>query len=624
MRLFRYINPVIALLPLALASCSEERMPSADDTSRGVPAVMYVTINDAQKPWSRYNAYNEGDYWSTRSFSLGDRIGIFSTGGLVGPNGESQWILNEYMDYDQATGSSNYRFRNDELLINTGMMGGNVGKYVYFPYTEDMPLPIPGQVTWKDSSDNEYYAGDNQQTPNNMTSKPGMYLRVPGTDYKGKPIERCLDYMYISSPSITNGALGGGFYHGFSEMIIVRGKGFDEVDETLADSITVVLTAGYTRMRLNAFRSNASGAFSWRPQNYYWNPDATDHNITQEQAKRWKAWKGEDYVDVDDETGEPFLRDAWYVILPTAHSYSYPSVAYIELYNNEGKICQVSNFDLYVSPETGIADKQMRPGYRYAVEVLMVEVGATIRPHEIVEWNEGVAGENDITDIRTAGINGYDDFRNWTMAYNKFITDVKNNSIQRPDSAEVAAASPLAQYGDYDLDKRKWRFYINGDIAMPNNSDAGIVELQDILEGASQFSNFTISNVKGTFIDSITPGGELRNLDFNNLYVKPSSGSYVQGTAGAVTHLLKNGSISNCSVNNGTMIGSAAGTTIGMLCGTVSGTSTVTKCSVSGAVIGSTWGTGTVYAPGMFGNVATGATVTYSGNDASGLIVTSN
>lgn len=623
MKRFGYKQLAAAGLALLLLSCTKEQEP-ATIPPQGVPAVIDVTIADAELPQTRHTVDATTDNWTTRSFSAGDRIGIFATGGLVGEDGESQWILNAFMNYDQATGSSNYRFRNDELLINTGMMGGVVGKYVYFPYSEEMPSPKPGVVTDRDSSQNEYYRGDGQTSPSKMDPEyPGLYLRQRGKDYKNRDIDRCVDYMYISNISLTNGALGGGFYHGFSEMIIMRGEGFDQLeDQDMKDEITVVLNNGYTRLRLNAFRANTTGIFSWRPENYFWPDDANKTTVdgkqfTTEEAKRWKAWKGADYIDTND--GEPWPREAWYVILPTAHSYSYPSVTYIELYNNEGDLCQVSNFDLYVNPDTGIADKQMRPGKRYAVEIMMVEAGATIRPHEILDWNEGEDGENDITDERTVGIGSADDYYKWAIAYNDFVARVNDRSLERPSSPEEVAQSPLSQYGDYDLEKKTWRFYVTDNIQLTTETGVmSINELQDVLEGASQMANFSISNLKTTFIQTISRGGELRNLDFDNLYVKPAGSGYYQGAAGALTSHLNGGTIDNCRVNNGTVIGSSSGT-IGMLCGMVS-SGTVTNCTVTGALIGTAIDDATY--KGLFGGVAAGASLTSENNDASGVIYT--
>lgn len=613
MKISTYKTIIFASLTLSLGACTQNLEPGSGDApvSSIVPAVIDVTLFDHNTPESRHNVDNNSDYWTTRSFAVGDRIGIFSTGGLVGPDGESNWILNEHMDYDQATGSANYRFRNDELLINTGMMGGKVGKYVYYPYTDKMPIPNTTEPSDKDSNNNAYYRGT--QT----SEKPGLLLRQKKNPSDPTDVDRCIDYMYINNISLSNGALSGGFYHGFSEMIIMRGEGFDKVPDNLKDSVTVVLNTGVTRLKLNAYMNNATGNFSWMPQLYYWSEDG----MTQEEARRWKAWQGKEYQDIED--GEVIEREAWYVILPTAHSYSYTSVSYIEIYNNDGEKCQVSNFDLYVNPETGIADKYMRNGKRYAVEVMMVELGATVRPHKILDWDEGEEGSNDITDIRTASISGYDSYRNWAIAYNDFILRLKSKSIERPKSIEEATQSRLIEFGDYDLDNRQWHFYITGDIEMPTTGAVGIDELQDVLEGASKVENFRINRLQSTFIKTITTGGILRNIDFNNLYVKPSSADYGDNNAaGALTMILNGGSIDNCRINDGTMIGNSTGT-IGLLCGTVEGNSSVTNCTVSGAAIGTTFGTDT-YTQGLFGKVSDGANITFSKNDASGLILKAN
>ena len=621
MKKMRYIQLAFACILMAMSSCTKEHEPVADDSLELVPAVMDVTIGAMDAPQTRHNVDNTTDHWTTRSFAAGDRLGLFATSGIVGPDGMPGWIKNEYMTNEQAAGSSTYRFRNDNLMLNIGMLSNStVGKYVYYPYTDEMPVPYFDPTNISKTSDGHYYyyADPTKESTTydpefRGQNKKGLRLRqnVDGVD-------RCVDYMFISSISLTNGALGGGFYHGFCEMIILRGEGFDKVPDTVAaedrDKITVALTAGYTRMTLALFLNNNTGQYSWRTILYYLDNDGC---ASAEEAKRWEAWKGEDYIDSDN--GEPVPREAWYVILPT-RSHSLTTVNYVELYDNDGVLQRVSNFDLYVNPDTGIGDKYMRYNKRYALEVMMVEAGATIRPHEISDWEEGLDGSNDITDERTAGINNYDDFYNWAIAYNYFITNVKSGT-ERPKTKEEVAASPLSLYGDYDLDNKLWMFYINGDINLPSNAPVGIDELQDILEGASSFSRYSISNLKGTFINTISGNGCLRNLEFDNLYVKPSSSSYYNNTAGALTNHLNGGSIENCSINNGTMVGSSAGD-IGMLCGTVSSGS-VTNCSASGAVIGSTFSSGT-YAAGLFGKVETGGAFTYRDNDTEGLIIKSN
>ena len=108
-------------LSLVLLSCAKEE-DAAPDFSKGVPAVMDVTVIDMEQSETRSNVDQTTDHWTTKSFSVNDRIGLMATGGMVNPEGGSSWIKNAYMEYFQATGSSNYRFRNDDLLINTSMM----------------------------------------------------------------------------------------------------------------------------------------------------------------------------------------------------------------------------------------------------------------------------------------------------------------------------------------------------------------------------------------------------------------------------------------------------------------------------------------------------------------------
>lgn len=679
MKRLRYTGFVLAGLSLVLLSCSTEHEPSSA-VSGGVPAEIEVTVMDmepAGAPRSRANFDPTDDYQTVRSFGSGDRIGILATGGLVGEDGESHWIKNEYMENYQATGSSTYKFRNDNLIINTAMMGGKVGKYVYYPYTDEMPIPRYDKNDFSTSTGNVTMSGEHRYwyaNPNNKEAKKdgkevGTYdLTVPDYDKKNglllrekkkkrdangnltntdEDFFRCVDYMYISSISLTNGALGGGFYHGFSEMIILRGEGFNgknkdgsviedcwyndpETSEDAKNDISVVLSAGYTRLTLSLFLNNDTGVYSWRPHLWF---VAGDNGFTSaDEAKSWHAWRGADYIDSNE--GLPDPREAWYVILPTAHSYSYPIAEYIKLRDNDGTEWSVSNFELYVDPTTGIADKQMRPGKRYAVEVMMTELGATARPVEIADWiekdeNPGEQDSHNITDIRKVGITESNvDY--WAGAYNKFILD-HSTWDSRPSTEEqlnTTEYATLRNCGNYDLEKRLWTFFITDDITLTNDN-IQITDLQDEIEGASSSANYTITNLSYTFFDKISERGSVKNLDFNNLYVKPGTSSYTADTyyaAGALTNLLDGGKIENCNINDGTVVGATTTDprkhTVGMLCGSVK-SGIVKGCTVTGAIIGYTFGDDD-YPAGLFGHVDTeGGTFVNDENKADGLIIKS-
>lgn len=625
-------------LSLVLLSCAKEE-DAAPDFSKGVPAVMDVTVIDMEQSETRSNVDQTTDHWTTKSFSVNDRIGLMATGGMVNPEGGSSWIKNAYMEYFQSTGSSNYRFRNDDLLINTSMMSGKVGRYVYFPYTDEMPVPKFDPNKKPNSGDNTYYFADPHDASTLDQAGKGLRLRVDHDNDPSTP-DRCVDYMYISNISLSNGALSGGFYHGFCELIILRGTGF-ETPPAGRDEIAVVLDYGCTRLTLSLFLDYATGQFYWRPALWprthanwtAWTADdgsSTDDankkvdGLTEEEAKRWVAWSGEKYI-AKNEDGTPSPRDAWYVILPSAHSYSHTVADYIEIYNNQGDLCKVSNFDLYVDSTTGVGDKQMRPGKRFAVEVMMTELGATARPVEIADWSDddgydSDGNKNNVTDIRTVGIKDANVLAEWAGKYNDFITRINNSAFTRPkDKAEldeISKAVDLTPYGDYNFADGRWQFYITDNIDLTNQA-IGVTELQDLIEGASRVTNYSISNLHNTWFGKISAKGEVSGLDFDNLYVRSYPGE--GGTAGVLTNELAGGTIAGCNITAGTLIGNSG--SVGMLAGQVSG-GTIENCSVSGAVIGTTFGSAT-YPAGLFGSEPTGS-FTYRNNSAAGLIAKSN
>ena len=621
-----YIHWALAGLSLALLSCTTEEREPELEAQRLVPAEIEVTINELVQPATRANV-DASDSWTTRSFSANDKIGLMATNGIVPPvdqagKVQANWLKNDFMEYYQASGSSNYRFRNEDLLINTSLLTGKEARYVYFPYTDEMPVPYFDKTqsdihdeTAKSKGGNPSYGNGSDYfrafaNPMNQNSlaegfknKQGMKLRRPVDG-----IDRCVDYMYISNINMTSGALSGGFYHGFCELVILRGTGFEN-PQPEHDEIRVVLSDSFTRLTLNLHYNKETGQYSFIPRLWpgatnweTWSKDISGDptgkevdGLTQEEAKKWQAWKGQDYLTTKDDL--PVARDAWYVIMPTATSYSNPTVEYIEIWDNDGKECRVSNFDLYINPETGVADKIVRAGYRFAVEVMMTELGATARPVEISEWSDddGQGGElgNDITDIRSVGIKDYIQYNEWVTAYNYFIYQ----NPTRPTTPEGLSSMPnyekLSEFGDYNLDEGRWQFYITGDFEIEPGATQ-IHELQDLLEGVSQVSTFTLSKLTQPLVGTIAANGELRNLSFNNLYIK-ANGTDPQGAL--ANTLLANGKITNCTVD-GTMIGSAEAY-IGLLCGAVSG-GEISKCKVSGAVIGPT-----AEAPyaGVFGKV---------------------
>lgn len=670
MKNWSYISRTVAgMALLALVSCAKEQ-ESQPEVFKGVPAVVDVTLMDMDQPQTRHNV-SKTDGWTTSSFTGGDRIGMMATNGLVLPEGGTGWIKNGYLENTQALGSSTYRFRNDNLLLNTGVMTGKVARYVYYPYTEDMPVPVQDATSNPPSAANQYdYANPRTTDTANKTiqegfrDKKGLLLRrTPGDDLKpvldAESPARCVDYMYISNISLSNGALSGGFYHGFCELVILRGTGFDkkleheyDLDHKMfKDEIRVVLDYGYTRLTLGIHLTYTTGQLTFMPALWpgsswsSWTYD-TDFpadekrvdGLTEWEAKRWTTWPGEQYIDSKD--GLPVPRDAWYVILPSAHSRSHPTVESIEIFNNDGKFCEVSNFDLYVDPNTGVSSKPSYAGKRFTVDIMMTEHGATARPCEISDWstNDGNGqvkdenGEviednaNDITDIRTVGIKDADVFEDWAQAYQVFLTALEQGSFTRPTTKEAldeithSAFTNLKAYGDYNITDGRWQFYINGEINFEGKSGFQVSDLQDQIGGSSQSINYPVYNLGIPLFLKISGKGEVHHLDFENLYIKVNPG--VGNAAGALTNALEGGTILNCNILAGTLIGTSGA--VGMLAGSVMNGGTVKNCSISGAVIGDSFGSALgadpYYPGGLFGLEPQG-TLTCEEVDAKNLIV---
>ena len=656
MKNWSYIYRTVAgMALLALVSCTNEP-ESLPEVFKGTPAVVDVTLMDMDQPQTRHNV-SKTDNWTTSSFTGGDRIGMMATNGLVLPEGGTGWIKNGYLENTQALGSSTYRFRNDNLLLNTGVMTGKVARYVYYPYTEEMPVPKMSN-TGKPQTANQYDSAN----PNNpagtidadFQDKKGLLLRRTNTDDNRIPVgeTRCVDYMYISNISLSNGALSGGFYHGFCELVILRGNGFDkpqkdydEKHQMKRDEIRVVLDYGYTRLTLGIYLAYTTGQLSFQPTLWpgtswpTWKDKTNDRvdGLTEWEAKRWMAWPGEQYIDSKD--GLPVPRDAWYVILPSAHSRSHPTVESIEIFNNDGTFCEVSNFDLYVDPSTGVSSKPSYAGKRFTVDIMMTEHGATARPCEITDWstNDGngqVTDEegnviedkgNDITDIRTVGIKDAGVYAEWAKDYQVFLNALEQKMFERPTTKEELdelnnqAFTNLKAYGDYNINDRRWQFYINGEIDFDGKSEYQISDLQDQIGGSSQSFNYPVYNLGTSLFQKISGNGEVHHLDFEKLYIKvnPGDGS----AAGALTKTLEGGKILNCNIISGTLIGTSGA--VGMLAGSATG-GEVKNCTISGAVIGESFGSAPgaepYYPEGLFGLDPQG-TLTCEEVDAKNLIV---
>lgn len=543
--------PVAALL--AVSCVDEEPDRLAGDAW---PLVIYADI-DGSAAHTRAALTTIDDLWSYVGFEEDgeDFMGFYSSGGnWTVDNGKGNFD-NLKLQY------KNKQFNDPENGVEfspSHMEGSKI--YMYYPYEPNMNTTGLELRIRVEEEDDYVVDDDNKESKN--------YLL------------RCKDYL--SSNSITldgvkdgnQMALYGAFKHAFSELIIMRGKGFDNPPSGKW-RITAVLDVGCTHIKVAI---DTESGWSCSPQLVY---AENNYNLSSEEARRWNAWRGGNYgiTNVDTE-GKP----AWYVIVPTLPGNRNSTVEYIELYDNEGYLQRVSSLKL-----RGGNTKYVDPGWRYPMEITMEELVPTINPFQVVPWKDDV----DLTDERTRGINGLAEFEQWVYYYNAWLID-------GPDPDKKNA---LLKYGDALVDSEgniSWHFYLLSDLDLskyepfPGNdgetdgsstlpTDCIVPELADVLDGKSttlvngKFINHTISGLTKTFIETISPGGSLQNLDFVEPDVRNNEDS--KSPAGILVNTLKNGEVLNCNILFGTLINPDG--PAGMVAGEMFG-GKIGNCTLSG------------------------------------------
>lgn len=523
--------PVAALLAV---SCVDEEPDLL--AGEAWPLVIYADI-DGSAAHTRATRMEIHDLWSYVGFVDGDEMGFYSSGGdWTVDNGKGNFdnLKLQYKDKQFNDPENGVEFSPSH------MEGSKI--YMYYPYEPDM----------------------------NTT---GLELR--------NNLLRCIDYL--SSDSITldgvdddgkHMALFGAFKHAFSELIIMRGEGFNDPPSG-KERITAVLNVGCTHIRVEI---NTDNGWSCSPQLVY----ATNtHGLSEEDARSWDAWQGGNYgITTEDPEGKP----AWYVIVPTLPG-NHSIVEYIELYDNEGYLQRVSSLKLRDGNT-----KYVAPGWRYPMEITMKELVPTVNPFRVVPWEDDV----DLTDERKRGINNLAEFEWWVSDYNAWRLDKGN-----PDKSNA-----LLKYGDKLVDSEgniSWHFYLLSDLDLSKyeplpgndgeadgfteNSNCIVPELADVLDGKSttlvngKFINHTIRGLTKTFIETISPGGSLQNLDFVEPDVRNNEAS--ESPAGILVNTLENGEVLNCNILNGTLFN--PGGPAGMVAGAMVG-GKIGNCTLSGSL----------------------------------------
>ena len=553
----KIIYILLSITASIAASCSAGEPnagnPQPDDAS---PLVIYATIN-GNAASSRASLLTIHDLWSYVNFEDGDVMGFYSSGGNWAEDNGKGNFDNLKLQYDAAKKQFN-DLTNGVEFSPSNMSGSKI--FMYFPYEADM-----------NGKGKELRSQEDDLVDDNTDSKNSNL--------------RCVDFLSsdkIELDGVVSGqrvTLYGQFQHTFSELIIMRGEGFDAPPPGMG-RITAVIDEPYTHIKVEV--TIDGDKWSCTPKLEY----AQDNKfgLDDEEARRWNVWRGGNFGITDkNKEGYP----AWYVIVPSLPGRN-TIVEYIELYDNEGYLQRVSSLKLRDGNT-----KYVAPGWRYPMEITMKELVPTVNPFKVVPWNDDV----DLTDERERGINDIAEFANWVSDYNAYLAD-------QDDDEKIKA---LLKYGDkiVDVDNNlSWHFYVLADLDISRyvpvtDADSGdddssstatmlphiIPQLGDVLDGKSttlvngKFINHTIKGLSKTFVNRLYGIGSLQNLDFMEPDVRNAETS---DAVGIIVNTMESGSIVNCNIYNGTLFNPNGAA--GMVAGTMSG-GMINNCTLSGFLI---------------------------------------
>ena len=500
------------------------------------------------------------DKWSYLRFnSPTDTIGFFSAKGNLSDDGGNGPFINEPMVWARSvSGSTDSRWRGVFSGVNMNYNAGliqteNNKTFVYFPYAIGV-------------------------------EDPGLRLRRKGPDGK----DRCVDALYILNiDNNSDAVMSGSFIHGFSELMITRGYGFDSPPPG-CEKITVVLNNGYSHVKVMDYPDTNHDY--WKVLMPVYDPK---YSMSEDECRRWEAWEGEPYKPTEFSEAKP----AYYCIVPTSLSNYRSVVDYIEICDNLGQWHKITSFYLFQEN-----DKRVQPNQRYDLDVVMEGLVPTIYPYTIHPWDD----MENITDERSSGINNPSDFVDFVTIYNSYITSEGNRNPQFEEQ--------LKRFGDkYTTDGQiGWHFYINNSFdvndILDNNYNYRINNLCDTIDGMrNTLKGLRINNSSG-FIGELRDKGCVMNLDVAGLNVTNSYGEDM--VTGGLVDYMSGGLITGCSVDG--FVNTPG--YVGMAAGQMSG-GKITGCTFTGLLVGRD-----TY-QNLFGKTPTGNSE-WTGNNSSGLIFT--
>lgn len=626
MKLNKQIFLFASLIALGVGSCSDDLPMNGDNgnefagmTPVKLQATVYLNdFEDMGLAKTRFNHTEPDttDHWSVypgSNFTDTDTVGIFARWGnmnLPTKDGHGGPLINipMYFVAQQYGNTTAYTLENDQVEVLPSAMKTGNGLFMYYPYTPNMG-DINNYPNWRQYVDVEnvqtssmywgtgYSNGVNSGYAGTATdifpAIPGLELRVNAPDGS----VRCRDVLEMynaNTTDLTKGIISGAIYHVFSELIIMRGQGFDkpmrrENGQLVPDeTITVVLDVPITHLRVVTY----GDWVRWTTQLFYdENYIFNGQPMSVEEARKWEAWEGAMYPYTKGLPASQRKR-AWYVMIPSIYHqnnstswenhtnrlYSSqfakrPTVTEIQLYDNDGVLQHVTSFTLKYT-DTATPTKAPQPSYRWPIQVEMSELGPTVRPVDISEWDNN-RPDKDITDERTAGIGSPQEYEDWATAYNSFISSGRNND------------DDLDKYGD--LIDGIWHFYVSDwDFIGQTQPLATVNEMQDILEGDNQLFNVVWSNLNLTtpIFGKLTGHGGIKNIDFDHPvlnYTLDTDAVGIFAKAINVTYTSPSEmTFEKCNIRNGRVISNGA---VGMLGGSVD-FCRIANCEFTGDLLG--------------------------------------
>lgn len=569
-RLYRYIFFTITCSLLLLSCSNDIEQALNDNINKAQGAEAYISIENYSLFGTRSTA-NNYDQHGVGGFARGDKVGLYATKGLELTNQPGSFndpVVNGVMYFEGISGSS-YKFSNADLVIDSYTVSSNTS-LMYYPYYDNMPTPY-------------------QSNSNNIDTQ-GLWLRSMDTD----GIEKCVDFMATYTwpyntafaqydgdyrVHLSNGLLAPDFYHACSSIGIQRGEGFSNPKDP---RIWVVMRNPFTDIRIYQYSasSNYFLRFQYNPGGEeVMQPIIADIDSPKVNKYRvWQAWKGNPYNN----------NETYYTIVPPGY------VSYILIQDDYGHWQSVTDFYLFGNDSPN--DKVANCGRRYILTVKLEGVNPVVRPVLIEGWDRLTS----VTDERKVGMETLDEFFEWIAQYNLYV------SQNRPESMK----EKLVKYGSAVKtgNETKWTFYINSDLELPGNGKYRIDILEDELIGASEYRNYSISNIKTTLIGEMRGNASIENLSFRDMYVISKNSG--EAGIGGLVNKITNGIIKNINIHNGILV---TDTFAGILAGEMQAGS-ITDSTFSGDVIGQA----TVEEfNGIVGKLDLG--VTLNNNDYSGL-----